>query len=327
MLREEPIEDRLLMLMNTVVYGFCLGDKIWGLAPFLDDSLCSTADKSTGSFSIARCKTVAWEDSVFDSLVLDERRKQFVHDLVHEHRAQAKESFDDIIRDKGKGLVGLLSGPPGVGKVSQSMARITDHKAKSRSQTLTAEAIAEVTRRPLYTISSGELGYEPTSIHAKLTEILELAELWDAVILLDEADVFLAQRDNNNLSRNAIASVFLRELEYYQGIIILTTNRIASIDQAFQSRIHFSLQYANLDTEQRAAIWEVFLGRARGHTQMRVTIDDLGVRELATMSLNGRQIKNAMSVAQTVALRRKQPLTVDAIREALEVSQDLHPEF
>lgn len=188
-------------------------------------------------------------------------------------------------------------------------------------QTLTAEAIAEVSRRPLYTISSGELGHEPAEIHKKLTSILELGENWNAVVLLDEADVFLAKRSEHDLMRNAIVSVFLRELEYYQGIIILTTNMAPEIDQAFQSRIHFSLQYPDLDAGGRRRIWQNFIGMATERNKsLKIDIDEEGMKALEQLELNGRQIKNTMSVAQKVAQKRVQPLTVEMIKTAMSLS-------
>lgn len=130
---------------------------------------------------------VIWDDRIFSSLVINAEYRDFIHDLVQAHQSRDDKGFDNIVRDKGKGL---LSGPPGVGK------------------TLATEAVAQVTKRPLYMISSGELGEVPSVIHEKLTEILEFAELWDAV-LLDEVDVFPAEKNDPNLTRNAITLVFL----------------------------------------------------------------------------------------------------------------------
>lgn len=48
---------------------------------------------------------------------------------------------------------------------------------------------------------------------------------WGAVLLLDEADVYLERRSINDLMRNSLVSIFLRLLEYFQGILFLTTNR------------------------------------------------------------------------------------------------------
>ena len=138
-----------------------------------------------------------WDDSAFDALVLGQKQKKLIHSLVLQH-AKKENGFDDVIKGKGRGLVGLLSGTPGCGK------------------TLTAEAVAEVTHKPLYALSAGELGITPTSLEATLDKVLELAQMWDAVLLLDEAEVFLTQRNISDLKRNALVSIFLRRLEYYQ---------------------------------------------------------------------------------------------------------------
>ena len=101
---------------------------------------------------------IVWNDSIINSLVLPQDQKDFIQSLVKTHGLSDDTSFDDVVRDKGKGLIGLLAGPPGVGK------------------TLTAEVMAEIAHRPLYTISSGELGDSSTSVQKQLEAILELAE-------------------------------------------------------------------------------------------------------------------------------------------------------
>jgi hypothetical protein len=74
------------------------------------------------------------------------------------------------------------------------------------------------------------------------------------VVLLDEADVFLEARSSKNLDRNKLVSIFLRLLEYFEGIMFLTTNRVENMDSAFESRIHLMLQYENLDKSARREI-------------------------------------------------------------------------
>lgn len=83
-------------------------------------------------------------------------------------------------------------------------------------------------------------------MEAELKEKFHLAELWDCVLLLDEADVFLAQRTRTDIKRNSLVSVFLRVLEYFTGMLFLTTNRVGAFDEAFKSRIHISLYYPPL---------------------------------------------------------------------------------
>src|ERR1700743_47845 len=76
------------------------------------------------------------------------------------------------------------------------------------------ESVAEFTKSPLYTISAGELGADPAEMEKSLSRILRLCTVWDAVLLLDEADVFLEERSLHDLGRNALVSIFLRLLEY-----------------------------------------------------------------------------------------------------------------
>lgn len=163
-------------------------------------------------------RDIIWSNEAYRSLVLEPAHKKLVLSLVRQQSDRAKK-FDDIVQGKGKGLVGLLSGNPGCGK------------------TLTAEAVAEVLRQPLYTVSAGELGTSPEDVDTRLSLIFERAQRWNAVLLLDEAEVFLQRRDIADIIRNALVSIFLRQLEYYQGILILTTNLISHLDSAFESRI------------------------------------------------------------------------------------------
>lgn len=95
-----------------------------------------------------------------------------------------------------------------------------------------------------------------------------------------------------------------------------------NMDLAFQSRIHFSLQYPDLDTEGRRRIWQNFMDMAVARNErLKIDIDEGGMKALGGLQLNGRQIKNTMSVAQKVAQRRDQPLTVEMIQTAMSLSQ------
>ena len=136
------------------------------------------------------------------------------------------------------------SGPPGVGK------------------TLTAELIAEHLQKALMPVSAGELGTTAEAVEQRLSRIFKRATRWKAVLLLDEADVLLEQRSAQDIHRNALVCVFLRTLEYYPGMMFLTTNRVEQIDDAIASRIHFKLKYEKLNSEQRVNIWRRFLEKA-----------------------------------------------------------------
>lgn len=55
--------------------------------------------------------------------------------------------------------------------------------------------------------------------------------------------------------------MFLRQLEYYNGILFLTTNRVGSVDVAFKSRIHVTLEYKPLDLDATMQIYQNRLDR------------------------------------------------------------------
>lgn len=75
-------------------------------------------------------------------------------------------------------------------------------------------------------VSAGELGTDSRYLETELQKILDICHAWGAILLLDEADVFLEKRNLHEISRNALVSIFLRQLEYFQGILFLTTNRV-----------------------------------------------------------------------------------------------------
>lgn len=176
--------------------------------------------RDPGSFAIDRVFEVIWSDTPFDRLVLSHRHKRLISALVERHTTKsASPGFDDFVAGKGQGLVGLLCGRPGCGK------------------TLTAEAVSERARQPLYVVSAGELDTTPRGTDRALRRILRLGTRWNAVVLLDEADVYLQERDKTDVDRNALVSIFLRQVEYHPGVLIFTTNLISRIDSAFESEL------------------------------------------------------------------------------------------
>jgi hypothetical protein len=242
-------------------------------------------------FYVDLIEDIKFNDNAFSALVLPEDQKELILSFA-ESQAMNQGGFDDVISGKGRGHITLLSGPPGVGK------------------TLTAESVAEHMRAPLFMMSAGDLGIKPDQVENKLTNILEMIAKWNAVLLLDECDVFLEARSAHDLERNKLVSIFLRVLEYYEGLLFLTTNRVDNIDAAFQSRIHISMAYPDLTTDSRRHIWVNFLK----DLDVLNSFEKKDLDELATVELNGRQIKNALLAARkTDTLGRKYVDTVLAI--------------
>lgn len=247
------IPDKDLWRTYPYVFGFSLSSKQWG------------------RFSLDGVSEIQFRTDAFEKLVLPQEDKELVKAIVQEDGGD----FSDLIDGKGGGSIFLLHGPPGQGK------------------TLTAEAIAEELKRPLYSISVGELGTSPDSLEDTLREILDVATVWNSVLLLDEADIFLEERDEKDIVRNAMVGVFLRLLEYHQGVLFLTTNRVKNIDQAFYSRISIGLRFGDATLDKRKSIWTNLTTSAG--------VMGLDLDALAEHELNGRQIKNVIKLAMKLA--------------------------
>ncbi|KAF1931068.1 P-loop containing nucleoside triphosphate hydrolase protein [Didymella exigua CBS 183.55] len=263
----------------------------------------SLKNKSWLNFFVNCVEDIEWQKDAFDRLVLPKNQKELILGFTESQRKN-RDTFDDVIEGKGRGMIILLCGPPGVGK------------------TLTSEAVAEEMKVPLYLMSAGDLGFDPRLVETKLQDILEMCSRWNAVLLLDEADVFLEQRSLHELERNKLVSIFLRVLEYYEGTMFLTTNRVETFDPAFQSRIHISLDYQELSIDSRKTVWDNFLNNStQEHT---ITAPQLS--ELARMNMNGRQIKNILKIARLLASRKEEKLAYEHVLTTLDVTQHLHNE-
>lgn len=264
-------------------------DALWMTDPYVKGF--SFVTKQWGRFAVGNISSIAFRSDAFDQLVLAEDKKELVRALV----TYGGGGFQDIISGKGGGCIFLLHGDPGVGK------------------TLTAEAIAELLHRPLYSVAVGELGTNTEQLEKSLRQILDVAQIWNAVVLIDEADIFLEKRTSGDILRNAMVGIFLRLLEYHQGVLFLTTNRVTEFDSAFHSRISVALKYGALTREAREKIWTNLLAAAR--------IEGLDPAELSLTEINGRQIKNTIRLAQGLAAQQGVTVTAKHIEMTLAVSQ------
>jgi SpoVK/Ycf46/Vps4 family AAA+-type ATPase len=150
-----------------------------------------------------------------------------------------------------------------------------------------------------------------------------IGTIWKCVVLLDEADVFLEERQVTDIARNALVSVFLRILEYYDGIMILTTNRVGHFDEAFKSRIQLAVHYPPLDEEGRYEIWVNFLDILK---EKKVDMDYKGLKKkvelLARTPFNGRQIRNNLWTAAQVAKYKNETLDFGHLDQVVQISKE-----
>ncbi|MDD5034584.1 MAG: AAA family ATPase [Methylococcaceae bacterium] len=175
-----------------------------------------------------------YQPELKQKLVLPEEQT----DLIDILTAEMDVLMDDIVAGKSGGTTVLCAGPAGVGK------------------TLTAEVYSEIIQRPLYRVHSGQLGLNVSAMETALKDVLTRAQRWGAVMLIDEADVYIKRRDDN-ITMNAVVGVFLRVLEYFNGLLFLTTNRVDDIDEAIVSRCIALIKFYPPDDDARRKIWQV----------------------------------------------------------------------
>ncbi|KAE8370617.1 P-loop containing nucleoside triphosphate hydrolase protein [Aspergillus caelatus] len=279
------LTDEQLLLCSPHVRGYSLKLKKWGM------------------FEVTKITSIIWNNDAFSHLMLPTGYKNLILSFV-EGQATSKKAFDDVIKGKGLGILMLLVGSPGTGK------------------TLTGEAVADRVQKPLYMLSAGELGQSAEDIENRLTDILQLTEKWNAVLLFDECDVFLQERSIQHLAHNEIVAVFLRLLEYYRGILIMTSNRADIIDRAFKSRIHLILHYPELVPQAKEQIWRQFVHRS--NSQNILTDDEYS--RLGALPMNGRQIKNVVQIATLLAGQERTVLGIDQIRIVLQATKEVDNE-
>ncbi|KAG2024096.1 hypothetical protein CC2G_001684 [Coprinopsis cinerea AmutBmut pab1-1] len=270
------LTEEELLLTPAAIYGFSLSDKMWL------------------ELNIELVQDVEWNSEAFSNLVLPQGRKDLLQSLIESHHREL--GFDDFIKGKGHGLVINLYGPPGVGK------------------TFSAEATSEHVQRPLYVVGGGDLGTTASELDLALERVFDVATAWKAIVLIDEADVFLEQRSLHDLERNAMVAVFLRHVEYYRGILFMTTNRVRTFDEAFLSRIHVALHFQQLSQESKEQVWSAFIKKAGAAD----SITPEQIKVLAKRNINGRQIKNAVRTAHSLAVGRDARVTFEHIMETLD---------
>ena len=234
-----------------------------------------------------------YDKALGERLVLPDITKRLIDVLV----SQGKIAFRDIIEGKGAGACILLGGPPGVGK------------------TLTAQVFAEATERPLLAVQAAQLGINPETIEGQLRKILQLGSRWNAVVLLDEADVYIGKR-GSDLIQNSIVAAFLRILEQHSSTIFMTTNRANDVDDAVLSRCLARINYDNPDTDSQRQIWKVM------SELNSVNLSDPDIDEIVERhsTFSGRDIKQIVKLAALWASRHNEsvsPSTVDFVSEFL----------
>ena len=230
----------------------------------------------------------AYDKTLVEKLVLEPDKKNLVAILS----AGTDIRLEDIVKGKAGGVIVICTGPPGTGK------------------TLTAEVFSEEIRRPLYSVQCSQLGTSEEELEKKLVRVLNRAERWKAILLLDEADVYVNTR-GSDIQQNAIVGVFLRVLEYYRGVMFMTSNRDTEIDDAIMSRATAWIQYTYPDQKRLTGIWSV-LSAQYGVVLTASDLEAL-VQSKKLGHISGRTVRNLLKLARLLVSKADKPVTVTTL--------------
>lgn len=257
--------------------------------------------KEWGITHVKYLKEIEYKKDAFDCLVLEQDKKTIIKSLILNKTKADK--YKDFIETKGNGLVFLLFGPPGTGK------------------SLTAEATCEFLGKPLYNINVGDLGTDPEHMEEIINSVLTYSKRWNAIVVIDEVDIFLEERETNMIARNAMVGIFLKVLEYHDGIIFLTTNRLTSLDGAVKSRINLMLSYKELTHERRLKVWKSLF------ENWNIKLRENTLKKLSEYNLNGREIRNYVKLVLAVHDDQDKKITDESFIDELQKCFKITEEF
>lgn len=126
-------------------------------------------------------------------------------------------------------------------------------------------------------------------------------------------------------------------MEYFKGLLFLTTNRVDQIDDAFISRVHIAIEYEALNTVTREKIWNGFFKKLKRERGGKIIVP-AGAQQYVIKrgtDLNGREIRNALQTTITLAefqahesgsYKEAEPIIVEEshFRDVIDMSDKLH---
>jgi hypothetical protein len=246
--------------------------------------------------NVINMRVYKYEEDLMDKLILPKSHTRLIGALISNLDALRDENDAEnkskTIKAKASASVILAKGKPGTGK------------------TLTAEVYANEMRRPLYEIQSGQIGSRPEQIEENLSRILQRSARLRMPLLINEADVFIKERGDDPV-QNAIVAVFLRLLEYHNGLVFLTSNRGDQIDDAFLSRCLAVIQFDTPKPAERLRLWKLMLKEFN----VELSVEETKKAVLYFPEVAGRDIQNLIRLTHRVCKAVEDKFTLTALCE------------
>lgn len=235
------------------------------------------------------------------SLVYDDAVNRQISSIVTACRRRQEVWRDWGFAEKfarGNGVCALFNGPSGTGKSAAAYA-------------IAAELGLPVRTIEFATLQSKWFG----DTERNVLKLFRQIKPKDEVVLFDECDSLLTSRaEADSKIRSNVVNIFLRQLENFDGILLMTTNLKEELDAALERRLLFRIDFAMPNADMRERIW-----RANVPAQAPVATDVDWSALAREHEFTGGQIKNAVLSAMYAALADgSEMITVQHLQQACE---------
>lgn len=252
----------------------------------------------SGKKEVIGGKKVSLSEKEFDHLVLPQKDKDEIIATLRQHDNQ-KKIFEDWglgeMIEYGRGMTFLFYGGPGTGK------------------TWCANIMAKAIGTELLVVGPAEIqSSEPGGANRAIQAAFKEASSNHKVLFFDECDSLITERGNVGMILGSEINTLLTEIEKFEGVCVLATNRIETLDPALERRISLIVDFPNPDYSARLNIWKKLVPK-------KMPVDKkASFKKLAEYSLTGGQIKNViLQAARRAASDDKKSVTLDYFEEAI----------
>ncbi|KAK8117828.1 P-loop containing nucleoside triphosphate hydrolase protein [Apiospora kogelbergensis] len=332
----EVLTSRDLPLLQPTVYGFDLQTHEWR------------------HLYVANLREVEWNNNAFDSLILDTKEKELLLGSVQSASSELvtatttlQKTGQERPENEGSPQMKTLSAGDGRGGSVYLF-----HGGAGTGKSFATSCISERTRKPLYHMTPFATGVSAEAVQHNMEAALALAQRWDCILVLEDADATAGGGGGGSgnrtagsymqheVPRRAMTMALVKLLGSFGGIVVLESSRVGILDDALFSRVHLAVYFPALDAEGRRRIWHdalavasrrsdmdghhEYMGKAAGAAEALPAsmvepylLSPEAEQKLAIVDLNGREIRNVVAQALRIARFRGEMLHMELVESVL----------